>query len=109
MMEDKAEAAGRRRLGVILVEPLAVVRAGLQLLINREADLEVLAATADAADAMRALSRSRRSRVVVLVALGLEGDRDAAWLIREVRDRYPTHAILAVGSESDPAGISRAL
>jgi DNA-binding NarL/FixJ family response regulator len=30
-------------------------------------------------------------------------------LIREIRDRYPTHAILAIGSDSDTASISRAL
>jgi len=101
--------AGRRRLGVIVVEPLAVVRAGLQLLIDREPDLEVLAATGDADEALRAISRSRRSRVIVLVALGLDGEHDAAWFIREVRGRYPTHAILAVGSDADASGISRAL
>ena len=101
--------AGRRRLGVIVVEPLAVVRAGLQLLIDREPDLEVLAATGDADQALRAISRSRRSRVIVLVALGLDGEHDAAWFIREVRGRYPTHAILAVGSDADASGISRAL
>jgi len=106
---DAVGLAGRRRLGVIVVEPLAVVRAGLQLLIDREPDLEVLAATGDADEALRAISRSRRSRVIVLVALGLDGEHDAAWFIREVRGRYPTHAILAVGSDADASGISRAL
>jgi DNA-binding NarL/FixJ family response regulator len=106
---DAVGLAGRRRLGVIVVEPLAVVRAGLQLLIDREPDLEVLAAAGDADEALRAISRSRRSRVIVLVALGLDGEHDAAWLIREVRGRFPTHAILAVGSDADAAGISRAL
>jgi DNA-binding NarL/FixJ family response regulator len=94
---------------VIVVEPLAVVRAGLQLLVDREPDLEVLAAVGDADDALRAIARSRRTQVIALVSLGLGGDRDAAWLIREIRARYPTHAVLAVGSDADADGISRAL
>jgi DNA-binding NarL/FixJ family response regulator len=111
-MTESAEGParqGRRRLGVIVVEPLGVVRAGLKLLIDRERDLEVLAAVGDADAALDAIARSRRARVIALVALDLEGERDAAWLIREIRDRYPTHAILAIGSDSDPASISRAL
>src|SRR6476619_5776328 len=70
---------GRRRWGVIVVEPLA------------------------------AITRARRARVIALVGLDLRGERDAAWLIREIRRRHPTHAILAVGSDADPTGISRAL
>jgi DNA-binding NarL/FixJ family response regulator len=111
-MTDDASATvrkGARRWGVIVVEPLPVVRTGLQLLIDREPDLEVLAATGDADGALRALAHSRRTRVTVLVALDLDGEQDAAWLIREVRERYPTHAVLAVGTEADPARISRAL
>jgi DNA-binding NarL/FixJ family response regulator len=101
--------AGRRRWGVILVEPLPVVRTGLQLLVEQEPDLEVLAATGDVDQTLRAIARVRRTRVTVLIALGLEGERDAAWLIREIRERYPTHAVLAVGTDADAAAISRAL
>jgi DNA-binding NarL/FixJ family response regulator len=92
-----------------VVEPLGVVRAGLKLLVDHERDLEVLAAVGDADQALGAISRSRRARVIALVGLDLEGEHDAAWLIREIRDRYPTHAILGVGSDSDPTNISRAL
>jgi DNA-binding NarL/FixJ family response regulator len=110
-MSERAEPAkqGRRRWGVIVVEALAVVRAGLTLLIDRESDLEVLAAVGDPNEALAAIARSRRTRMIALVALGLEGERDASWLIREIRDRYPTHAILAVGAAADATEISRAL
>ncbi len=110
-MSERVEPAkpGRRRWGVIVVEPLAVVRAGLALLIDQEPDLEVVAAVGDPDEALAAIARSRRARMIALVALGLEGERDAAWLIREIRDRYPTHAVLAVGADADPTGISRAL
>ena len=46
---------------------------------------------------------------VVLVGLGLDEPHDASWLIREVRERYPFHAVLAVGANADPTIISRAL
>lgn len=111
-MIEPADISGtpnKRRWGVIIVEPLGVVRAGLELLIGREPDLEVLAAVGDAEGAVRAMARSRRARVIALIGLELRGERDAAWLIREIRDRYPTSPILAVGSDADPAGISRAL
>ena len=46
---------------------------------------------------------------MVLVGLGLEGEHDASWLIRTVRERFPTHAVLAMGANADPTMISRAL
>ena len=99
----------RRLLGVVLVEPLPVVRAGLALLVDADPDVEVLAQAGSADEALDAIARSRRSRVVVLVGLGLEGQRDAPWLIRAIRDRYPAHAVLAMGANADPTSISRAL
>jgi len=99
----------RRLLGVVLVDPLPVVRAGLALLIDGGDEAEVLAEAGTAEDALRAIARARRSRVVVLVGLGLDEPQDASWLIREVRERYPFHAVLAVGANADPTSISRAL
>jgi DNA-binding NarL/FixJ family response regulator len=98
-----------RRLGVVVVDPLPVVRAGLSMLIGDRPDLEVLAEAGTADDGLEAIQRLRRSRVVVLVGLGLVGDHDAYWLIRAVRERYPSHAILGCGANADPTDISRAL
>jgi two-component system response regulator DevR len=98
-----------RRLGVILVDPLPVVRAGTRLLIDDRPDMEVLAEAGNADQAVEAIARVRRTRVVVLVGLGLPGDHDAYWLIRTLRERYPTHAILGFGANADPTSISRAL
>jgi DNA-binding NarL/FixJ family response regulator len=99
----------RRRLGVILVDPLPVVRAGLRLLIDDRPDMEVLTEAGTAEEALEAIHRVRRSRVVVLVGLGLGGDHDAFWLIRTLRERFPAHAILGCGANADPTMISRAL
>jgi len=102
-------APKQRRLGVVLVDPLPVVRAGLALLIDEPPDMEVLAEAGTAAEALEALARIRRSTVVVLIALGIDGEHDAYWLIRTVRERYPAIAVLGCGARADAMAISRAL
>ena len=99
----------RRRLGVVVVDPLPVVRAGLSLLIEDRPDMEVLAEAGTALDGLDAIQRLRRTRVVVLVGLALGGEHDAYWLIRTVRERFPSHAILGCGANADASDISRAL
>ncbi|MEA2556434.1 MAG: hypothetical protein QOI60_1765, partial [Actinomycetota bacterium] len=101
--------APKRRLGVIVVDPLPVVRAGLRLLIDDRPDMEVLAEAGTALEGVGVIQRVRRTRVVVLVGLGLAGESDAFWLIRTLRERFPSHAILGMGANADPTAISRAL
>lgn len=102
-------SAARRRLGVVLIDPLPVVRAGLGLLIDDRPDMEVLAESGDPVEGIEAIARVRKARVVVLIGLGLTGEHDSFWLIRAVRERFPSHAVLAVGANADPTMISRAL
>jgi DNA-binding NarL/FixJ family response regulator len=97
------------RLGVVVVDPLPVVRAGLSLLIADHDGIEVLAACGTAADALDALARIRRARIVVLVGLGLEGEHDSFSFIRTVRELHPMHAILGCGANAEPSTVSRAL
>lgn len=99
----------KRRLGIVLVDPLPVVRAGLGLLIDDRPDMEVLAEAGTAEEALDALARLRRGTILVLVGLGLEGPHDSYWLIREVRERFPGVAVVAVGARAEPMAISRAL
>ena len=103
------DPAPRRRLGVVLVDPLPVVRAGLAKLIAEHPELEILVETGDADEAIEAIGRLRRSRVVVLVGLGLNGFHDSFWLIRTLRERYPMHAVLGCGANADAVMVSRAL
>ncbi len=107
--EPNGASPRMRRLGVIVIDPLPVVRAGLSMLISDRPDMEVLAEAGTAEEGMDAIQRVRRSRVVVLIGLGLAGELDAFWLIRAVRERFPAHAILSCGANSDPSSISRAL
>ena len=99
----------KQRLGVIVVDPLPVVRAGLALMIDDRPDMDVLAEAGTAEEALEAIPRIRRSHVVVLVSLGLEGEHDSYWLIRTIRDHFPGRSVLACGANADPLSISRAL
>ncbi len=94
---------------MIVVDPLPVVRAGLTMLIEDRPDMDVIAETGAADAGLEIVSRVRRSRVVILVGLGLTGEHDAFWLIRTLRERFPTHAILGCGANADATTVSRAL
>jgi two-component system, NarL family, response regulator DevR len=106
---DQEEPIRKRRLGVIVVDPLPVVRAGLAMLIDDRPDMEVLAEAGDADLGLDAIQRVRRSRVVVLVGLSLAGEHDAFWLIRTLRQQFPAHAVLGCGANADASLVSRAL
>lgn len=99
----------RPPLGVVVVEPVAVVRAGVGMLIADQPDMHILA-EADSADAcLQAVRRIRRSRPIVLVGLGLPGEHDSLWLIGTLRERFPLATILASGAGADATVISRGL
>jgi DNA-binding NarL/FixJ family response regulator len=102
-------ARAARRMGVVIVDPFPVVRAGLASTIEADPGLEVLAQASSADEAIVVVANVRRSRVVVLVAMGLAGDKDSYWLIRTLRERFPGHAILGLGANADPHVVSRAL
>jgi DNA-binding NarL/FixJ family response regulator len=106
---ETASPRPRNRLGVIVVDPLPVVRAGLAMLIEDRPDMEVVAESGTSEDCLEVVHRVRRSRVVVLVGLGLRGEHDAFWLIRTLRERFPAHAILGCGANTDATTVSRVL
>jgi DNA-binding NarL/FixJ family response regulator len=93
----------------VVVEPFAVVRAGLVRTIGESPGLEVLASAASASEAVEIVDRLGRAQVVILVAMGLAGEQDAYWLIRSLRERSPGHVILGMGANADPNAVSRAL
>jgi DNA-binding NarL/FixJ family response regulator len=104
-----APKSSERRVGVILVDPLPVVRAGLRLLIEDTPDLEVVAEAGTAEEALMTTARERRGKVIVLVGMNLNGSHDAFWLIRTIREQHPALAVLGCGARSDALAISRAL
>src|SRR5918994_2655499 len=107
--KGKSREKVRPRMGVVVVDPLAIVRAGLARLIGDLPDMQVLAEAGSADECLKAVRRIRRSRLAVLVGLGLPGERDSLWLIGTLRERYPDATILASGAGADATTISRGL
>jgi DNA-binding NarL/FixJ family response regulator len=98
----------RDDLPVIVVDPLAVVRAGLVLLIQSTPGFDVVAHVGDAEHALEAVGEAPAGSLV-MVELGLDGPRDAHWLIGSIRAHFPASVVVAVGARSDAVTISRAL
>jgi DNA-binding NarL/FixJ family response regulator len=72
--------------------------------------MPVLVEAGDAGNALEQVRRLRRHRGVVgLVGLSLDGDRDSYWLIRSLREQYPSMPILALGSNAKESDVTRAL
>jgi DNA-binding NarL/FixJ family response regulator len=97
-------------LSVILIEPYDIVRTGLRLVLSGEPDIEVVGEAGQADEALVVLRHlQRRKNVVAVVGLALEGEHDAYWLIRSIRDMFPTMVILASGANANGITVSRAL
>jgi DNA-binding NarL/FixJ family response regulator len=101
--------AARRGIGVVVVDPLPVVREGIALLVADSGVGSALATAGSGEAAIEAIGRIRRNRIVVVVGLSLEGEHDASWTIAAIRDRAPQHAVLAMGANADPVTIGRGL
>ncbi len=101
--------SNRRRLGVVVADPVEVIASALAQLVDTHPDLADAGHASDPHEALAVIDRARRSRLVTLIGLGFEGPQDAYWLIREVRERHPTHGVLAIGDRAEPAAIGRAL
>ena len=103
-------AAELTPVGVVLVEPLRLVRAGLACLLSSQRDVRLLGEAGTAEEAMKIIGGlRRRTRVVALVSLGLTGDTDTAWLIRRIRDGYPSIRVLGFHDNGRWPAISSAL
>ena len=97
-------------IGVVLVEPLGMVRVGIGIWLGEEPTITVEAQAASADEALQKIAAMRRrTSAVVLISLGLDGPNDAYWLIRTIRERFPTFAVLAIGANAEAGTISRAL
>jgi DNA-binding NarL/FixJ family response regulator len=102
--------AGGPPTGVVLVNALPGALAQMHDLLSTEADMEVLIHAESADDTLEAMrGLPHRLGVVVVVTLGLGGDHDSFWLMRSIRELYPTLPILACGTDTDDDTISWAL
>jgi DNA-binding NarL/FixJ family response regulator len=104
------DAGPGQSLGIVLVEPLPIIIEGLALFIDAQPDMTVLARASSANEALAAVhDLPKRTTVILLVALELTGERDGFWLIRTIRERYPTVTVIASSVNSVRTNVSRAL
>jgi DNA-binding NarL/FixJ family response regulator len=98
------------RVGVVIVEPVGVVRASLQMVFQGEPDFDVLGLADEPQLGLEIVSQARgHANTVVLVGLEFGGERDSFWLIRAIRDSSPQLIILATGTDLNRGAISQAL
>jgi DNA-binding NarL/FixJ family response regulator len=97
-------------LSVVLVDPLPIVTEGLGMFLETQFGVDVIATANDADEALDLIEKKRgRTHLTVLVAMELGGDHDALWLMRALRERFPTILVLACGVNPTRMTVSRAL
>jgi two-component system response regulator NreC len=92
------EVASKQRLRILLVEDHEVVRLGLKLLLNREADLEVID---EAGDGAQAIERGGMPDVdVVVMDLSMPGTSGVV-ATRKLKERRPGLPIVTLTRHAD--------
>ncbi len=97
------EAAARRR--ILIVDNHALVRRGLIVLIDNEADLTVCAAVATQQAGLAAIAGSRPDLVITDLALD---DGDGLDLVRDIRAGHEGLPVLVLTMHDAPVHIRRA-
>ncbi len=100
---------GSAPIDVVIVDTPSVICHGLSLVISEQTDMRVAAVTSSSDESLSIIGRGHATGVVVLVGLAIAGDHDALWLIRSLRERFPSVRVLCCGIRGDAASVSRAL
>ena len=91
---------------VFVVDDHPIVRQGLALLINREADLTVCGEAEDAQSAVQAVAASNPD--IMVVDISLNGP-DGLDLLKDIRTRYPELPVLILSMHDESIYAERAL
>jgi two-component system, NarL family, nitrate/nitrite response regulator NarL len=103
--ERRAQAAGRRRIRLVLVDDQALIRAGVRRVLDADPEFEVVA---EAGDADEALARAGEACDCVVLDLNMPG-RDGFDILRAIRLGGPTPRVLVLSLHSEPAYVARAV
>src|SRR6476661_904089 len=95
-----------RKSRILVVDDHPIVRQGLALLINQEADLVVCGEAEEASGAMHVLASSRPD--VLIVDISLNGP-DGLDLLKNIRNVYPTLPVLILSMHDESIYAERAL
>jgi DNA-binding NarL/FixJ family response regulator len=101
---NQSSVATKKR--VLVVDDHPIVRQGLALLINREADLVVCAEAEDAHKAMQSIASANPD--ILMVDISLNGP-DGLDLLKDVRARYPDLPVLILSMHDESVYAERAL
>jgi DNA-binding NarL/FixJ family response regulator len=91
---------------VLLVDDHPIVREGMALLINREADLEVCAAAEDSSAALDAIENHRPDLAIVDISLP---GRDGLELLKTIRGKHSQLPVLILSMHGETTYAERAL
>jgi len=97
------------RIGIVLVEPIGVVRASLHMVFDAEPEFDVRGVAADTVEGLELVRRNGGRTRIAMIGLEFGGEKDALWLIRSIRNLYPHLVVLATGTDLNGATISKAL
>ncbi|HYB22505.1 MAG TPA: response regulator transcription factor [Solirubrobacteraceae bacterium] len=97
---------GTRTITIVLADDHAVVRSGLRMLLESEADLEVVAEAGDVPDARRFVRGHRPDVLVLDLSMPGGSSLEAIPMIREER---PDTQVVVLTMQGEPAFASRAL
>ncbi len=99
-----------RTVGVLIIEPIGIVRSSLRMVFSAEPDVEVLGDAGNVDDGIEMVRRCHRHKdAVVLVGLEFLGEVDSFSLIRTIRTEFPSLMVLATGTDLNQRAVSRAL
>ena len=97
---------GDKRKRIVLVDDHALVRQGLERLLNLGDEFVVCE---EAGDAMQAVEMVRETRPdAVIVDIGLPGGTDGIELTKKLRNEFPDVAVLILSAHDEPKYVRRA-
>jgi DNA-binding NarL/FixJ family response regulator len=100
------DSAGAKKNRVFVVDDHPIVRQGLALLINREADLVVCGEAEDAQTAVHSVATAKPD--IFIVDISLNGP-DGLDLLKDLRIRYPELPVLILSMHDESVYAERAL
>jgi len=106
MVAPKEPIPNTSRAKVLLVEDHPIVRQGLEMLIDDEADLVVCGGAVSADEALAQVRTLKPDVVVVDIALGKDSGLD---LIKQLHDYWPNLPVLALSMHEESLYAERAL
>ncbi len=96
----------REKIRILMVDDHPIVREGMAHFLNLQDDLDLCCGAANAEEALAAMAQHDPALAIVDIALNGDSGLD---LIRTLRHRYPTLAILAMSMHDESVFAERAL